>query len=259
MKPNNVILLAAGTGSRLRPLTETMPKALVQCAGWPLLAYDLEFARRAVAPGGRVVVVAGYHEDLVRDYLEVEAPWAEVAVNPDFEKANILSVAAGVRAIDGDFLLMNVDHIYPWAFAERLAETPGDVVAATDFDRSLGADDMKVKLDADRNVGRISKKLGDFDCGYIGMTLVRPAGLAAWLAAFEAVLADHPEDGVAEMVVQRLADTGRPAAICDLSGLRWLEIDTVPELNDAESVLMDDPELLRRGFDDPRGGPIDPS
>lgn len=248
MKPNNVILLAAGTGTRLRPLTETLPKALILCAGWPLLAYDLEFARRAVAPGGRIVVVTGYRDELVREYLELEAPDVEVAFNPDFEKANILSVAAGVRSVDGDFLLMNVDHIYPWAFAERLTATPGDVVAATDFDRTLGADDMKVKLDATRHVAHISKKLADFDCGYIGMTLVRPTGLAAWRAAFEAVLAAHPDDGVAEMVVQHLADTGRPASICDLSGLRWLEIDTVPELTDAEAVLMGDPDLLKRGF-----------
>lgn len=255
MKPNNVILLAAGTGSRLRPLTETVPKALVSCAGWPLLAYDLEFARRAVAPGGRVVVVAGYHEDQVRQYLDVEAPWAEMVVNPDYEKANILSVAAGVRAIEGDFLLMNVDHIYPWAFADRLVATPGEVVAATDFDRTLGADDMKVELDGNRHVARISKKLTDFDCGYIGMTLVRPSGADAWRAAFEQVLAEHPNDGVAEMVVQRLADTGRPAAICDLSGLRWLEIDTVPELTDAEAVLMNDPDLLRRGFEAPAPNP----
>jgi len=248
MKPNNVILLAAGTGSRLRPLTAHLPKALVQCAGWPLLAYDLEFARRMVADGGRVVVVAGYHEDLVREYLDLEAPWAEVVGNPDYEKANILSVAAGVRAVDGDFLLMNVDHVYPWAFADRLAETPGDVVAATDFDRTLGADDMKVKLDADRRVARISKKLDDFDCGYIGMTLVRPSGAAAWRAAFEAVLAEHPEDGVAEMVVQRLADEGRPATIADLSGSRWLEIDTVAELTEAEAVLMNEQDFLKRGF-----------
>ena len=179
MKPNNVILLAAGTGTRLRPLTETLPKALILCAGWPLLAYDLEFARRAVAPGGRIVVVTGYRDELVREYLELEAPDVEVAFNPDFEKANILSVAAGVRSVDGDFLLMNVDHIYPWAFAERLTATPGDVVAATDFDRTLGADDMKVKLDATRHVAHISKKLSDFDCGYIGMTLVRPSGVAA--------------------------------------------------------------------------------
>ncbi len=251
MKPNNVILLAAGLGARLRPLTATVPKALVSCAGWPLLAYDLAFARRAVAPGGRIVVVAGYREDLVREFLEVEAPDIEVASNPDFEKANILSVAAGVRALkeDDDFLLMNVDHIYPLAFADRFTATPGDVVCATDFDRPLGADDMKVALDGDRRVVRISKKLDQWNCGYIGMTLVRPEGAKAWRECFRTVLATRPENGVAEEVVQALADGGRPASICDLSGLGWLEIDTLQELEAAEERLMNEADFLTRNWE----------
>jgi choline kinase len=246
MKPNTVILLAAGLGARLRPLTHKVPKALIICAGWPLLAYDIAFARRAVAPGGRIVVVGGYHEDLVKEYLEVEAPDITMVVNPDYEKANILSVAAGVRAVDGDFLLMNVDHIYPLAFADRFTSTSGDVVCATDFDRKLGADDMKISLDAERRVRRISKKLEEFDCGYIGMTLVRPEGVAAWRECFESVLATRPENGVAEEVVQALADSGRPASICDLSGLGWLEVDTLGELETAEEQLMEDQDFLKR-------------
>lgn len=249
MKPNTVVLLAAGLGARLRPLTATVPKALVTCAGWPLLAYDLAFARQALAPGGRIVVVAGYHEDLVKEFLEIEAPDVEVAVNPDYEKANILSVAAGVRAIEGDFLLMNVDHLYPLAFADRFTAAPGDVVCATDFDRPLGADDMKVALTRDRRVARISKKLAEFDCGYIGMTLVRPAGVAAWRECFEAVLTARPDTGVAEEVVQALADSGRPASICDLSGLGWLEVDTLAELETAEERLMNDQDFLRRTWE----------
>lgn len=251
MKPNTVILLAAGLGARLRPLTQKVPKALIQCAGWPLLAYDLAFARRAVRPGGRIVVVGGYLEDLVREFLELEAPDVELVINPDYEKANILSVKAGVRAVTGDFLLMNVDHIYPLAFADRFTSTPGDVVCATDFDRPLGADDMKVGLDAQRRVVRISKKLAEWDCGYIGMTLVRPAGEAAWRECFERVLAERPDTGVAEEVVQALADTGRPASICDLSGLRWLEIDNLAELESAEEALMEDPDFLNRDWGTP--------
>ncbi len=251
MKPNTVVLLAAGLGARLRPLTATLPKALVSCAGWPLLSYDLAFARRALAPGGRIVVVAGYHEDLVAEFLELEAPDVRMVINPDFEKANILSVAAGVRALapQDDFLLMNVDHIYPLAFADRFTAATGDVVCATDFDRTLVADDMKVALDGARRVIRISKKLTEFDCGYIGMTLVRPAGVAAWRESFTAVLAARPDNGVAEDVVQALADSGRPASICDLSGLGWLEVDTLADLEIAEEQLMADQDFLHRTWD----------
>jgi choline kinase len=250
MKPKNAVLLAAGMGVRLRPLTADLPKAMALCAGWPLLAYAADFARRVIGPDGRLVVVGGFRADRVRDWLEMEAPEAGFAENPDYTKGNLLSVAAGLKAIDtdGGFLLLNVDHIYPWAFADRLASAPGDVVAAVDFDRTLGPDDMKVGLDADRRVARISKQLADWDAGYIGMTLVRPAAAAAYRAAFEAVTRTRGDAAVAENVLAELADRGSPAAICDLSGLAWLEVDTLEDLQVAEVKLMDDPEFLKRSW-----------
>ena len=248
-RPGNVVLLAAGLGARLRPLTVTVPKALVLCIGWPMLAYALEIAKRVVRPGGRITVVGGYKAELVREYLESDHPDVALVVNPEFEKANILSVAAGVRAVEGGFLLMNVDHIYPFAFADRLTGTPGDVVAAVDHDRTLVADDMKVKLGPGRTVAGISKRLTEFDVGYIGMTLVRDSGAAAWREAFEAVLAERPDTGVAEDVLQRLADTGRPAATCDLSGLCWLEVDNLEDLENAEERLQDEPGFLHRTWE----------
>lgn len=248
MKPQNVVLLAAGTGSRLRPLTEKWPKALVSCAGWPMLSYCLLFAQRALAPGGRITVVGGYKADLVREFVENDEAGARFVVNPDYEKANILSVAAGVRAIEGSFLLMNVDHIYPLAFADRLTSAPGDVVAAVDHDRTLVADDMKVKLGPGGTVARISKKLTEFDVGYIGMTLVGDGGVEAWRAAFERTLAARPDTGVAEDVLQSLADEGKPASTCDLSGLSWLEVDTLEDLESAEERLLEEQDFLKRAW-----------
>jgi len=245
-RPSAVILLAAGLGNRLRPLTESLPKALVSCGGWPLLAYDLEFARRALGPDGRLVVVTGHHRDLVEDYLAEAAPEAVTVHNPDFEKANILSVAAGLRAVDGDFLLMNVDHIYPLAFADRLVQSEGGVVCAVDHDRVLGPDDMKVGLDARGRVARISKRLETWDLGYIGMTLVRPEGLADWRRCFDRLLAARPDTAVAEEVIQALADEGHPAEVCDLSGLAWLEVDTLEDLESAEDRLAECPDLIHR-------------
>jgi choline kinase len=238
-------------GVRLRPLTDSMPKAMVVCAGWPMLAYAVEFARRVVGPGGRLVVVGGFGGDRVRDWCEAEAPEARYVLNADYTKGNLLSVAAGLPAVEGGFLLMNVDHIYPFAFADRLASAPGDVVAATDFDRTLLADDMKVKLDASRRVAGISKQLADFDCGYIGMTLVRDAAAAAYRHAFAATREKRGDAAVAENVLQELADRGSPASIADLSGLKWLEVDNLDDLAAAEEVLMTDPGLLRRGFGEP--------
>jgi NDP-sugar pyrophosphorylase family protein len=62
------VLLCAGVGQRRRPLTESIPKALIPVAGRPLLEYHLEAWRSA---GVRhVVLVVGYREEQVRQYVK---------------------------------------------------------------------------------------------------------------------------------------------------------------------------------------------
>ncbi|NOZ01058.1 MAG: hypothetical protein GXP54_04120 [Deltaproteobacteria bacterium] len=107
---------------------------------------------------------------------------------------------------------------------------------------------MKVRSDGAGRVLGISKQLSDFDMGYIGMTLVNPSGLDAYHRSFQAARAAHGDSAVAEDVLQALADNHTPAVTCDLSGLSWLEVDTPDDLGDAEEFLMDNPDMLNRGF-----------
>jgi len=234
IRPTSAIVLAAGMGLRLRPLPTTLPKAMVQCASRPLLEYAMEFARHVIGPNGRLVVVGGYEGERVREVMERKDRDAVYAHNPQYTKGNLLSVAAGLSAVEGSFLLMNVDHIYPLAFGDRLLVAQGDVVAAVDFDRHLGDDDMKVKLDRARRIVAISKQLSQFDGGYIGMTMVREGGLGPYREALAATLARRGDAAVAEHVLQELADRGQPAQIADMSGMRWFEVDTPQELLMAE-------------------------
>ena len=67
------LLLAAGLGTRLRPLTDVLPKCLVPICGRPLLGYWLEMLDRAGIQ--RIVVNLHHHADLVRRYVE-QSPYA---------------------------------------------------------------------------------------------------------------------------------------------------------------------------------------
>jgi L-glutamine-phosphate cytidylyltransferase len=240
-----VVLLAAGLGSRLGALTAQLPKALIPVGGRTLLAHALAFASR-LAPE-EVIVVGGFGHALVTAELqELQSRGAlfggswpvRLVENRDFRQGNLLSLQTARPHLDGDFVLMNVDHIYRPSIATLVAAPARDVTAFIDTDRALGDDDMKVKRDPQGRVARIAKTLTDFDAGYVGMTAV-PAGVRErYFAETDAALAAEGTTIHVERILARLADAHIPPHCRDISGHGWLEVDTPSERAAAESALL---------------------
>ena len=230
-----VVLLAAGLGSRLGELTRQLPKALIGVAGESLLGRAVGFARR-LAPD-EIIVVGGFGLAEV----EAEIARARLAVtlieNPSFRDGNLLSLLAARARIAGDFVVMNVDHIYGPAIANLVAPEVGEVTAFIDHDRALGADDMKVARDPAGRVRAIAKTLSSFDCGYVGMTRVPREALDRYWRAADTVTAEEGRGAHVERVLARLAASDRPPACRDISGVGWLEVDVPEERAHAERVI----------------------
>jgi choline kinase len=230
-----VALLAAGLGSRLGALTEHLPKALIQVAGEPLLAYAVRFAQAAGAD--EILVVGGFSFALVAaEVARLRLP-VTLIENRDFRDGNLLSLFAARPRLHDDFLIMNVDHIYRPAIAALARQPAHEVTAFIDTDRTLGDDDMKVERDADGRIRSIAKTLERFDCGYVGMTKVPAAdGHRYWIEA-DAALAQEGRAIHVERVLARLAAAGLAPACRDISGHGWLEVDLPDERDRAEAVL----------------------
>jgi choline kinase len=238
-----IVLLAAGLGSRLGPLTAQLPKALIEVGGTPLVLHALRFAAR-LAPA-RVLVVGGFgFPQLAAVLAQARSAPHTLIENPRFRDGNLLSLLAARPALEAPsgtdpegFLVLNVDHIYRPAIAEMVRPPVAEVTAFVDTDRTLGADDMKVERDASGRVRAIAKTLTTFDAGYVGMTRVPGTALARYFAAAEAVLAaDGPATHV-ERVLAHLARGSAPPLCRDISGHGWLEVDTPEERSLAEEAL----------------------
>jgi len=124
------MILAAGRGERLRPLTDTLPKPLIEVRGKPLIVWHLE---RLAAAGLREIVINVSHlGGLIMEALGNGARWG-VAISWSKE-AQPLETAGGLayaRALlgEGVFLVVNAD-VY--------CEYPFGLLGKADLGESLG-------------------------------------------------------------------------------------------------------------------------
>ena len=106
------LVLAAGQGTRMRPLTERWPKPMLPVAGRPLVAHTATAAVRAGA--SRLVFVVGYEADAVRDRFGTafEGVPVDYAVQ-DVQRGTADAVRVGAAELDdGPFAVLNGDNLY---------------------------------------------------------------------------------------------------------------------------------------------------
>ncbi len=118
------MVLAAGAGTRLRPLTNRLPKALIEISGRPLLAHVLD--RLVEAGATRIIVNCHHHEHQITDFLERHAPTGiDIVVSPEpegpYDTGGGLFWAAPHFHEKTPFLLHNVDVLSRIPLDELLA------------------------------------------------------------------------------------------------------------------------------------------
>lgn len=152
--PKTAMVMAAGLGTRMRPLTDTRPKALVEVKGKPLIAYVID---PLVAAGvERVVVNVHAHADQLEAYLRARRD-AEFLISD--ERARLLETGGGVkhaRGLLGEAPIFRCNSDYVW-------QKPGapvleELIAAWDPDRM---DSLVTVVPKARTVG-FEESPGDF-------------------------------------------------------------------------------------------------
>jgi choline kinase len=237
------VILSAGQGKRLLPLTADRPKCLLPLAERSVLGWQLG----VLAANGieQVTVVTGYGAGLVdeevgSEYIAGLGIKVETFYNPEFATSDNLVSCWSVRErMRGDFLLLNGDTIFEKKALARLLAGPRRPVTVTiSHKEAYDADDMKVRLEGERLV-RIGKDLAldEVDGESIGMILFRDHGADWFRRSLEKALENEAarKRWYLSVIDQMAAED--PVWTCSVAGLGWQEIDYPEDLARAEELV----------------------
>ena len=225
------VILAAGDGGRLRPLTDECPKVLLPLWGRPLIAYPLD---AMMAAGIRdIAVVVGYRAPQVIEQVSRLVPaWARVEFihNLEYDGGNAVSVAVAESHVgDSPFVLSMGDHVIdPLVIQCLMGAGQAASVLAVDslpkLDSQLN-DATRVLVNERGELRRIGKGLTDWNAVDIGVFRFHPEvfGVIGTLRRHRGVGLELNE------VMQCLADAETPVATQDVKGLYWTDVDTVED------------------------------
>jgi choline kinase len=237
------MVLAAGAGRRLRPYTDTLPKALVPVDGDTTIL-DIALRNLAAVDLREVVVVVGYAAAAVEDRREaLERRHGVKLTLVHNDKAEIWNNAYSMwvarDAMSDGALMVNGDTVHPVGVEQALLEARGpELLLALDVEKVLAEEEMKVQVDDDRDVTRITKLMDPATAygEYIGATLIEASVVPRLADALQATFERDPdlyyEDGY-----QELADRGERVATTPIpSGTQWVEVDDHADLARAREI-----------------------
>jgi L-glutamine-phosphate cytidylyltransferase len=214
------VILAAGLGSRLKPVTGGQAKALIEIGGRPLILHQLEaLADHGVGP---VLVIGGHQADVLQ---KVVGQRAEFLLNERFAETNSLySLWLAREWIKGPFVLLNCDLLFDPQILDRLLAEKGNVLAY-DSTSSRGREQTKVAIKDGRvvDIGKdvpASAARGES----IGMLKFDVDGARAMLRAATELI-DNKEETAWVIAATRVTCSQVHLQAVNIAGYAWAEID----------------------------------
>ena len=238
-----MIIVAAGQGTRLRPLTNEKPKCMVEYNNKPIIDYILETAKGCGIKD--IAIVHGYKKEVLEGYLKDEK--LTFFTNEKFDRTNMVSTLFSAKEyMNEDIIISYADIIYKQDVLQRLIDSEDDFSVAVDknwkelwslrMDNPLeDAETLKIKNGKIVELGKKPKSYDDIEGQYIGLMKISKNVLNTVINYYESLDKSKLYDGqdydnmymtsLIQMIIDNLMDV-TPVFI---EG-GWLEIDTLDDL-----------------------------
>jgi choline kinase len=238
---HQAVVLCAGQGRRLLPLTRDLPKTLLDLGGGRTV---LDHVLGALAGSGvsRVRLVVGHaSEEVGRRRSDLESSYRleiELIDNPEHAVLNnAYSLWLGLGEISGDCLVANGDTLVTGTAVRRLIDAPAAGLAlAIDSQKALADEEMKVTFDSSGWLTVISKGLDPAQARgeYVGIARLAHTAIAPFVASLEQAWRRdgslYYEDGIGDFA------RAHGVSGVEVGDLPWIEIDTPEDLERAKMM-----------------------
>jgi choline kinase len=243
--PNKLkaIILAAGVGSRIRPLTDNCPKSLLKIGDYTILQMMLSHLQSSGI--NDVVIVLGYLQHQIKDY--VAANFSDINVefvtNEHYETTNTgYSLMLTEPFVENcDFIKFDADVVFEQTILNGLIACEYSNVLCIDKDINLDAEEIKVIIDDQGKVLKASKEVNPKDAvgESIGIEKISNATSKLLFSELKLMMKDKENhQAYYEAAYERLIDKNTTFNTLEITGLKWTEIDTLADFDLAKSIFL---------------------
>ena len=235
-----VIILSAGQGKRLLPLTANIPKCLLEIQGKTLIDWQIGELHKCGID--QITVVTGYGADKVESLLQENYGRQSIKThyNPDYATTdNLVSCWKVRKEMNEDFIILNGDTLFEAAALKSLlASAHNPITVAINHKDTYDTDDMKVSL-AETRLLRVGKDIppDEIHGESIGMILFRGDGPMIFRNGLERALSDTTSVHSWYLSVIDSIAREKTVLTCSIKGLLWCEVDYLADLKRAGSVV----------------------
>ena len=235
------IILAAGIGSRIRPLTDNCPKCLLKIGGNTILEMMVSHIQDCGI--NEITFVLGYLQEQIKDYVKTKFPDlnAYFVTNEKYEETNTgFSLLLAKDFVENsDFIKFDADVVFNKEILKKLIECPYKNALCIDKNIHLDAEEIKVIIDDKNKILKASKTIDPKKAvgESIGIEKIGKNTAKLLFQELEEVMKDeknHQE--YYESTYERLIGKGESFHAIDITGLDWVEIDTKEDFELAKNI-----------------------
>lgn len=230
-----VVILAAGVGSRLRPLTTNSPKAMIRINEKPLVQYQVESLIKSGFTHEDIYIIGGYKIEEIEKHFK--GTGVHFIYNPFYESMNNIYSFLLSRAVGDDLLLINSDLFYDNRMISLILNSEYPTCILVDGQKELTEEAMRVKLDGNR-LRLVNKQLSlaGTDGEYIGISKLAARDLAVLYQKASELIEAGETSCWYENVFEACAANVEIRAV-STEGYHWIEIDDLHDFECAKQLM----------------------